>query len=238
MLSRAGGPLGPPYGFVVALAAEARAFGRPPRGRGVALPGGHWLGVCGMGAARARDMGLDLAARDVRTLVSFGTCGGLAPGLSAGSLLCPRTVCDEQGTCYPTDVPPDLAEGLAMARVVDVLLSVTVPVYDVARKEDLFRRYGAAGVDMESAALARVASERGLRFVALRAVVDAHDEPLPMRLLAAVDEWGRPRAMAIMRALATDPATWVPAARLGRHMARAQKTLAAAAAIAMRATPR
>ncbi len=191
-----------------------------------------------MGATRAQGMGLDLAAQGVRTLVSFGTCGGLAPGLRPGTLLCPRAVCDERGAHYPTDVPADLLEALPMARVVDVLLSVAAPVYEVAGKEVLFRRYGAAGVDMESAALARVAFERGLRFLVLRAVVDPYDEPLPERLLAAVDAWGRPRPMATVRALVTGPAAWVAAARLGRHFGRAQRTLAAAAAAAMRARPR
>ncbi len=237
MLSRAGGPLGPPYGFVVALVAEAHAFGRPPRGQPVALQGGHWLGVCGMGAARVRDMGLDLASRGVRTLVSFGTCGGLAPGLPPGSLLCPRMVRDEEGGCYQTAVPPDLASRLPAARTADVLLSVAAPVCDVRRKEDHFRRYGAAGVDMESATLAQVASEEGLRFLALRAIVDPFDEPLPERVLAAVDEWGRPRTMALLRVLATDPATWAAVARLRRHFSKAQGSLAAAAAVMTRGGP-
>ncbi len=191
-----------------------------------------------MGAGRARDMGLDLAARGVRTLVSFGTCGGLAPGLPSGSLLCPRTVCDERGACHQTDVPADLAESLPLVWTADVLLSVAAPVYAVRRKEDLFQRYGASGVDMESAALARVASERGLRFLALRAVVDPYDEPLPERLLAAVDEWGRPRAAALVKALAGGPATWAAAVRLRRHFSEAQRTLAAAAAVAISGSPR
>lgn len=223
---------------MVALAAEARVFGRPARGRAVALSGGHWLGVCGMGAGRARDMGLDLAARGVRTLVSFGTCGGLAPGLPPGALLCPRAVCDERGACHQTDIPTDLAWRLPLARMADILLSVAAPVHAVWHKEDLFRRYGASGVDMESAALARVACERGLRFLALRAVVDPYDEPLPERLLAAVDEWGRPRAVALVRALAEGPATWAAAVRLRRHFSQAQRTLAVAAAIATAARPR
>ncbi len=232
VLPQSDGPLIGRYGFAVALIAEARAFGRRPAAPGGLrpLPGGHWLGVSGMGPARARHMGLELAARGVRGLVSFGTCGGLAPGLAAGALICPRVVCGQQGTSYQASWPAGLGDFLPGLVSVDALLSISEPVCGVTHKADLFRRYGASGVDMESEALAQVACEQGLEFFALRAIVDPFDEPLPEGLAHAVDAWGRPRVGALLAALGVDGARWRALARLRQNFVAAQRSLALAAA--------
>ncbi|WP_298136258.1 hypothetical protein [Acidiferrobacter sp.] len=230
MLSQPGHPLDTRYGVVVALAAEARVFGRGiPLGHPWPLANGHWLGVSGMGPKRARHMAVDLVARDVQGLVSFGTCAGLAPGLAAGALICPRTVCDEQGTVYHASSLA--AFGCAQVACVSTerLISVAQPVNDARGKADLLRRTGAWAADMESAALARVAAEHGLAFLVVRVVVDAFDAPVPARLMEGLDAWGRPRAGALVVALGADVRQWRALARLGRDFAKARQTLADAA---------
>lgn len=232
VLPQSGRPLDARYGFVVALAAEARAFGRPvaldgPR----ALACGHWLGVSGMGAERARPMALDLVSRGVQGLVSFGTCAGLAPGLAAGTLVCARVVRDEQGTSYEASWPQALRDVLPACVPTDVLLSVSRPVCAVADKARLCARYGAWAADMESAAVARVACENGLPFVALRVVVDPFDASVPERLIEGLDVWGRPRVGALLAVLGTDRKQWRALWRLGRHFGKARRTLSGAAAV-------
>ncbi len=231
VLPQPGRPLEAPYGFVVALAAEARAFGRPvPLGRPRALAAGQWLGVSGMGAERARHMALDLVSRGVRGLVSFGTCAGLAPGLAAGTLVCPRAVRDEQGA-YEASWPQALVDALPAAVPIDVLVSVSRPVGGVADKADLVRRYGASAVDMESVALARVAHDNELAFLAVRVVVDPFDAPVPEGLMHGLDAWGRPRVGALLAALGIDAQQWRALWRLGRDFAKARPILAQAAGV-------
>ncbi|WP_145960630.1 hypothetical protein [Acidiferrobacter sp. SPIII_3] len=231
MLPQPGRPLEAPYGFVVALAAEARAFGRPVAlGRPRALAAGQWLGVSGMGAERARHMALDLVSRGVRGLVSFGTCAGLAPGLAAGTLVCPRAVRDEQGA-YEASWPQALVDALPAAVPIDVLVSVSRPVGGVADKADLVRRYGASAVDMESVALARVAHDNELAFLAVRVVVDPFDAPVPEGLMHGLDAWGRPRVGALLAALGIDARQWRALWRLGRDFAKARPILAQAAGV-------
>ena len=225
VLPQPGRPLEAPYGFVVALAAEARAFGRPR-----ALAAGQWLGVSGMGAERARHMALDLVSRGVRGLVSFGTCAGLAPGLAAGTLVCPRAVRDEQGA-YEASWPQALVDALPAAVPIDVLVSVSRPVGGVADKADLVRRYGASAVDMESVALARVAHDNELAFLAVRVVVDPFDAPVPEGLMHGLDAWGRPRVGALLAALGIDARQWRALWRLGRDFAKARPILAQAAGV-------
>ena len=229
VLPQPGRPLEAPYGFVVALAAEARAFGRPVAlGRPRVLAAGQWLGVSGMGAERARHMALDLVSRGVRGLVSFGTCAGLAPGLAAGTLVCPRAVRDEQGA-YEASWPQALVDALPAAVPIDVLVSVSRPVGGVADKADLVRRYGASAVDMESVALARVAHDNELAFLAVRVVVDPFDAPVPEGLMHGLDAWGRPRVGALLAALGIDARQWRALWRLGRDFAKARPILAQAA---------
>jgi hypothetical protein len=231
VLPQPGRPLEAPYGFVVALAAEARAFGRPVAlGRPRALAAGQWLGVSGMGAERARHMALDLVSRGVRGLVSFGTCAGLAPGLAAGTLVCPRAVRDEQGA-YEASWPQALVDALPAAVPIDVLVSVSRPVGGVADKADLVRRYGASAVDMESVALARVAHDNELAFLAVRVVVDPFDAPVPEGLMHGLDAWGRPRVGALLAALGIDARQWRALWRLGRDFAKARPILAQAAGV-------
>ena len=232
VLPQSGRPLEAPYGFVVALAAEARAFGRPVTlGRPRALNAGQWLGVSGMGAERARHMARDLISRGARGLVSFGTCAGLAPGLAAGTLVLPRAVCDEHGASYEAPWPPALIEALPAGVPIDVLVSVSRPVGGVADKADLLHRYGAWAADMESAALAHEAREHGLPFLAVRVVVDPFDAPVPEGLMRGLDAWGRPRVGALLAALGIDAQQWRALLRLGRDFAKARPTLAHAAGV-------
>ncbi len=210
------------YGLVVALPAEARAFGHHGRARDapVALAGGHWLRVSGVGDERAAAAARELAVRPVAGLVSFGTCGALAPGLAPGALVYPREVVTCEGERWATaDIP--LGPGILRE---GRLVSVARPVCTVTEKAGLHKTLGAWAVDMESAAVARVAYAQGLAFIAVRVVVDPSDEGLPEALLASVDAWGRPRPE-MLAALVTSPTQWRQLWRLRRQFRSAQKRL-------------
>ncbi|HLO78401.1 MAG TPA: hypothetical protein VK196_18250, partial [Magnetospirillum sp.] len=64
---------------------------------------------------------------------------------------------------------------------------------------------GAAAVDMESGAVARVAAQHGLPFLALRAIADPAGQSLPAPVLRIVDGQGRIRIRGALWALATHP---------------------------------
>jgi adenosylhomocysteine nucleosidase len=223
-----------PVGVVVALAEEARALS----GRRVAplaratLAGGVRLAVAGMGRERAEHAASELVRGGARALLSFGVAGGLDPGLRAGALLAPARVRAADGELFEVDpawrawllarlaraapCPADLLEGRAV-------------VAEPAAKACAFRASGAAAVDLESAAVARVARDAGLPFAVLRAVCDAADETLPDAALRALDADGRARPGALLRSLARDPRQVAALVRLRRSFLRAQRSLARAA---------
>jgi adenosylhomocysteine nucleosidase len=168
--------LGSDPGVVVGLAAEARlvrSLGWPVAiGGGTA--GGAWL-------AAER-----LVSGGVTALISFGLAGGLDPALRAGSLLVPCAIITD-GQRLPTD--PRLSGRLGSVSI-PLLLGARDVIAGVAAKAALFAATGAAAVDLESGAVARVAAEHGLPFAALRAICDPAERDLPPAALIALDQRG------------------------------------------------
>jgi adenosylhomocysteine nucleosidase len=149
----------PPIGVVAALRAEVRRLNHP-RLRLV-------VGGVGYDRARAAAARLCDAARPT-LLVSAGFCGALDPALRTGDLLVGGTVREARRFA-----PDERALGaLPDARRGDTLWVPQV------RRDLGARPEGVAAVDMESAAVAAVALERGIPFVSIRAVLDTPDAPL------------------------------------------------------------
>lgn len=177
-------------GLVTGLVAEARLAAR----LGEAEVGGGL--PAGAEAAAER-----CVARGATALVSFGLCGGLDPALEAGALLVPRVVTDAGGT-YPTDAALAAAFGGWSCAT---LAAAAAPVARREAKAGLFAASGAAGVDLESGAVARVAARHALPFAVLRAVCDPASLDLPPLALVALDDQGTLRARRIAATLLASP---------------------------------
>lgn len=163
-------------GFVVGLAAEARIARR----LGLVEIGGGL--PAGAEAAAER-----LVARGAAGLVSFGLAGGLDPALRAGDLVVPAMVV-EDGHSYAADL--ELAARFGGVMQMRALAGRTV-LADIAAKRAARDATGAAIVDLESGAVARVAARHGLPFAVVRAVCDPAGRALPPLALAALDAGGR-----------------------------------------------
>lgn len=216
---------------MVALPAEARALidsrVRPGELRGIG--DGAWLAVCGVGASAARRAALQLVQAQVSALVSWGTAGGLDPRLGAGTLVLPERVISVDSESFAVDAGwrLRLAEQLHPCGKLagGTLLSSQRLLATREAKAAAYARYQAAAVDMESAAIAAVAGERGLPFVALRVVVDAADQALPIAAAVALDGRGRLQPAALGAALLRRPQQLIGLARLAARFARARRAL-------------
>lgn len=197
-------------GLVTGLQAEARIAAR----LGVAVAGGGLPA----GAAEAAER---LVAGGATALVSFGLCGGLDPSLPAGSLQVPRRVLDGTDQ-FATDEA--LAAALGGAGE-EVLVAADRPVARRTAKRALFLATGAAMVDLESGAIARVAARHGLPFAVLRAVCDPATLDLPPLALVALDAGGRLRPWRMAASLAGRPG------QIGGLLALARDAAAARAAL-------
>ena len=222
-------------GIIVAVTTEARSLTKEPIANGelIHLPDGTMLNVSGMGPRRAAVASRTLLKKGATALLSWGFAGGLAPKLSPGSLILPKTVITSNQSLYEVDVAwhHNLCNRLKghVDLHTDPLAESTAVVCRPEEKAILFRQTGAIGVDMESAAVAAAAQEAGVPFMVVRAVADAMDTTLPKSTLNAFDAFGRLSFLKLIQEFAGHPTELLALVRIGRDYRAAQKTLAAVA---------
>ncbi len=163
--------------------------------------------------------------------------GGLDPALAAGTIFLPDEVISSAGATIATarDWRERLASALATRRPVTRgrLLTSRTAVGSPAEKAALFRATGAVAVDMESLAIAEVASTHRLPFIAVRVIVDSAADALPQAVTAAADNEGHLQIWRLMGALARTPADLAPLLRLARRYRAANRSLAAVARVGL-----
>jgi len=220
---------------VCALATEARHL-KPSTARHEALSrlaDGSLLSVSGVGAAAAARGAGALIAAGAGALASFGLAGGVDPALETGAIFLPSEVTAPHGAVITTarGWRERLADALAAHRPVAhgrLLTSVTA-IGTVAQKAAAFRDTGAAAVDMESLAVAQVASAHQLPFIAVRVIVDAAGDVLPPAVSAAADSAGHLELWRLIGALVRSPAQLAALLRLACCYRTASRSLAAVA---------
>jgi len=139
-------------------------------------------------------------------LVWVGFCGGLDEKLPAGMVLVPSWVIDggEKAVAVNRALPREMADR-DRPRDELALLQRDRAVCQVSEKRELRERYSAAGVDMESYAVAKVAMRRRVSFAVYRAVVDDAKTSLPAQAMSWVTAEGENDARAVMRYVALRP---------------------------------
>jgi adenosylhomocysteine nucleosidase len=224
-------------GIVCALAAEARHLGPATSRKGsvATLADGTLLAVSGMGCAAAEAAAGSLLDAGATALASWGMAGGLDPALAAGAVFLPHAVITIDGISIATArywrerLDAALSARQPVAR--GTLLTSTRAIASVAQKAALHRDTGAAAVDMESAAVARVAAARQLPFIAVRVIVDGASDVLPRAVTAAADSAGQLQLWRLIGALALVPGDLAPLIRLARRYRAASRSLAALARV-------
>jgi adenosylhomocysteine nucleosidase len=109
------------------------------------------------------------------------------------------------------------------------LLTAAKSVGSIEDKAELFRTTGAVAVDMESAAVAEVAEQHGIPFLAVRVIVDSASDVLPRAVTAAADNEGHLQIWRLIGALALAPNELAPLIRLAQRYRAANRSLASIA---------
>ncbi|WP_158944264.1 phosphorylase [Granulicella sp. S190] len=205
--------------------ASARGWKRRQSAKGSSLwefrhAEGCWVAVCaGMGEVRATVASAEaekIAAIDA--VCSVGWVGALDGTIGAESVSRASMVIDTKtGERFrPEDSRPEWP-----------VLTTTTQVADAVEKQRLATSYGAGLVDMEAAALARIALGKGVPFYCIKAVSDNADATLP-NLNPFLGENGRLRMLPFLAHVAVRPGLWRDLMRLGEHSSAAAKNLAEA----------
>lgn len=175
----------------------------------------HVAVTCGgIGAVPARRAAEAISSvLQPQVLISAGFAGATRSGFEVGAPLTPAAVVDvASGQRYAT------AFGSGTVATVHAVVGAN-------EKADIFSKFSADAVDMESAGVAEVAQQRGLQFLCAKAISDLPDFDLPpIQQFVGPDgelETGRLVAFAAFR-----PVMWRQLRDLAAHSARAAETLA------------
>lgn len=154
-----------------------------------------------------------------RAVVSTGFCGALDPRLAPGDIWTATEVRDEHGASCQASTPACHRTAYS-----GPLLSIDQIASTRTRKREL-RRSGAGVVEMEAAAVAGAAGQRGVPFFCVRAVSDGAASDLPLDFNRYRDAAGRLPAGRIARAALPRPWSWVGMIRLALDASKASKAL-------------
>jgi adenosylhomocysteine nucleosidase len=148
-------------------------------------------------------------------LISAGFAGALTRDLSVGETVTPGTVIDG-----PTD------ERFSTQGGEGLLVSAAI-IVDEGGKKQLGLRYGADAVDMEGAAVARVAFENGIPFCAVKTISDELEFAMPP-FNAYVTPDGKLALDRFAAHVAVRPSYWPSLMQLARNAKKASLELSAA----------
>jgi adenosylhomocysteine nucleosidase len=189
---------------------------RPERNVRVYTNGEAVVACAGMGARRA-ELAVQAAmkAMPVTALVSVGLAGACDSALRVGDIVRAGVVIDGR-----------TGERFENPRFEQVLVSVDA-VASAREKARLRAECGAAAVDMEAAAVARMARAHGLDFGAIKAISDEMDFEMD-GLSQFSTEDGQFREAAFALHAAMRPASWSKVIALARNSGKALKSLTVA----------
>ncbi len=219
-------------GIVVATPAEARSLTRQPVpfGRQANLGDGVSLYLSGVGPHRSRLAAESLLKEGASALLSWGSAGGLVPGLRPGSMILPKTVVAANQVNYPVDLKWHEALWNRLAGHMDLdsrpLAESAQILAHPSAKEALFRQTDAVAVDMESASIALAAHEKGVPFLAIRAIADPVGQAIPEAIQMAVDTSGSVNPFRVVSGLIKRPGDILAVVRLGLGFRAAHASLA------------
>lgn len=151
----------------------------------------------------AAGMGFDNATQAVQTLinsnidafVSWGVAGALDTSLVSGDIVLPESVIDNNEQQYNVDARwhAVLKNKLKQDSVISAgsIVSTQNLQHNPQLKSKLHQSSQAIAIDMESAAIARAASQANKPFVIIRSIFDTASMSLPQSSTNATDQYGK-----------------------------------------------
>jgi len=170
---------------------------------------------------------VERAAEHADWLVSFGIAGGLAPGLSAGTVIVSGEVISAEREW--TVEAPYRDKVSAFARAIGAVEGAVFGAGSIlatpTAKSCAWAATRALAVDLESDIVARTAASRGTPFIVVRTVADTAWRNLPPAALIPLAADGRPDFMRVFVDVLKRPL------QIGEMIALAQETRRALAAL-------
>ncbi|MGH8557179.1 MAG: phosphorylase [Methylococcales bacterium] len=224
-------------GLVVALPGEKRTLtkARIQPGHFTRLNGNTLIVLSGIGPDRAAEGAAILIRQGCNALLSWGCSAALKPDLKPGDLIIPEKVLCANGETIHTDHE---WRGKLLERLFDRQTIHSGPITEsrtlvgtAVEKQTLRNQTGAIALDMESAAIARLAARQNLPFVAIRAIADPATMDLPKPVAIAANQNADPGLALLLPLITRYPGSIPALVRLGICFRAAQRGLRLTAAI-------
>lgn len=168
----------------------------------------------GPGAENAQRCAQALIALKVNALVSFGVAGALSPDLKVGDVVLVSEIIERS---TGQKIPVNQLNSNQHPKM--SMVSVEAPVLQAQSKSTLAHQTGAHAVDMESAAIAKVALQSRVPFYCVRVISDSSGTNLPEEVLALMHPQAKPTT--IMKAILKRPGLLVDLIKMGIQFQRA-----------------
>ncbi|MCI0732510.1 MAG: phosphorylase [Methylococcaceae bacterium] len=185
--------------------------------------------MSGVGPDRAVAGAAGLIRQGCNALVSWGCSAAIWTELNAGDLVIPERVLSANGEVFAADRAwrGALLARLAGRRTIhagSITESPTI-VATAADKRIVRSRTGAIALDMESAAIARLAARHDLPFVTIRAIADPASMDLPKPVVLALKQNGDLKIALLLALIARYPNSIPGLIQLAISFQAAQRSL-------------
>ncbi len=221
-------------GIIVALPEELGTLTpvKARQGDIIALDHDILLMLAGTGPENAAKAARRLIEQGAQKLISWGCAAALAEHLKPGDLILAETLvsadqtrlhCDKQWLNHARQLLQDFSPQL------DKLAESRHIVASKTAKQRLFQHTRALAVDMESAAIARIADQHDLPFLVIRSIADDASMSLPKAVDHALNSQSTVEIARLLRYLLLHPGELPALIRLGLAFSAARKTLTAIA---------
>jgi adenosylhomocysteine nucleosidase len=222
-------------GIVVALPEELSTLTSKKIDKGccVFITDNIVLAYSGAGADNARTASELLIAQGATCLISWGCAAALSETLNPGDLVLPDTLIDTESN--QIGIRSDWhshARNLLSASIKIHSGSLAESLNIVATgndKKHLHTQTGAVALDMESIAVAKIARQHSLPFLAIRAIADPVNMDLPKAINHSLNNEGDIMLGKLLLFIALHPAELPGLIKLGLHFNNAKNTLKLAA---------
>jgi adenosylhomocysteine nucleosidase len=196
----------------------------------------------GMGFRRAMDATRALLAEtSPQFLVSFGVAGAVKDDLQIGDVVVARVTCcldkgiqsQFQGLASLSDAAQQAAARALQQRGARLFFGTAITTRGSQAVPLQLERMANPVLEMETAGIARVAVEQGIPLLALRAVSDGPQAPIPFDLEAVTDEDSNLLIGKLIKMALRHPRIILQSIRLSQNVERAAKNAAIALVAAL-----
>ena len=221
-------------GIIIALPEELGTLSRVKAQPGDIIPldSATLLMLAGTGPENAARAAQSLIEQGATKLISWGCAAALAEHLKPGDLILAGTIVSaDQTELYCDDRCLDRARQILQdfSPNLDKLAESRHIVATTAAKQRLYDQTRAIAVDMESAAIARIAGQHDIPFLAIRAIADDALMSLPKAIDHALNDQGNVEIPRLLHYLLFHPGEIPALIKLGMAFSAARKTLTAIA---------